>query len=75
MAIYAVRWKLPTLQMVFPSPRYSLDGLGRLLINDLKCKTILTTHKSLPIVPELLAHHPLNLVECPSVAEFLDIRL
>lgn len=58
--------------MVFPSPRYSVDGLGRLLINELQCKTMLTTHKRLPIVSAFLAHHPLNLIECPSLSELLD---
>ncbi len=56
--------------MVFPSPGYSVAGLA-ILLDELKCKTILAPSKSPTIVPAFLALHPLNLVKVQEVEEIL----
>ena len=56
--------------MVFPSPGYSIAGLA-VLLDKLKCKTILTPSTSLKIVPAFLALHPLKLLVVREVEELL----
>ena len=59
------------VQMVFPSPEYSVAELA-VLLDELKCKRILAPSTSPTIVPELLALHPLNnLIKVQEVEEIL----
>ena len=56
--------------MVFPSPGYSIAGLA-VLLDELKCKTILAPSTSPSIVPAFLTIHPLKLVNVPEIEELL----
>lgn len=59
-----------SVQMVFPSPGYSIAGLA-VLLDELNCKTILTPSTSPEIVPAFLALHPLKLVVVQEIEELL----
>lgn len=57
--------------MVFPSPKYSLAGLEKLL-GELDCKVLLTIPEAPPVVSAFLKAHKAPELSVPTVHDLLD---